>query len=250
MGHLSEHQRLQVALGCLDFILRIACLQKKRDKFQFQLLQRIYCCRWDSEIHIHCSYPQRGVRPNLEQWSTQGAARSPVSFATRRSAMSSSNKRQSIHPRMPQGPKAPVNFSSSIVIADTANLTGSHTIVISSESVIHPRAKLDSSGGRITISRRCIIHERSHVGAPSADLTPAEFGATIEDYVTVEVGAIIESGGTIIGEGSVIGIGARVGKGAKLGKVSRPINLLKTYFIDNLQSTAHSPPRVSFHQGR
>ncbi|KAI3324329.1 trimeric LpxA-like protein [Xylariaceae sp. AK1471] len=134
--------------------------------------------------------------------------------------MSSSTKRQSILPRVQSGPKAPVNFSSSITIADSALLTGTHTINISSESVVHPRAKLDSSNGRITIGRRCIVHERTSIGAASADPTPNESrdGVVINDYVTVEVGAIIESGGTIIGDGCHVGVGSRVGKGAKLGK--------------------------------
>ncbi|KAI0112534.1 trimeric LpxA-like protein [Nemania sp. FL0031] len=134
--------------------------------------------------------------------------------------MSSSTKRQSVLPRVHSGPKAPVNFSSSITIADSALLTGNHTINISSESVVHPRAKLDSANGRITIGRRCIVHERTNIGAASADPTPSESrdGVVISDYATVEAGAIIESGGTVIGEGSCVGVGSRVGKGAKLGK--------------------------------
>ncbi|OTB13319.1 hypothetical protein K445DRAFT_64828 [Daldinia sp. EC12] len=132
----------------------------------------------------------------------------------------SSSKRQSILPRVQSGPKAPVNFSSSIIIADSALLTGNHTINISSETVIHPRAKLDSSNGRITIGRRCIVNERTSIGALSADPTPSESrdGVVISDYANIEVGAVIESGGTLIGEGSLVGVGCRVGKGARLGR--------------------------------
>ncbi|KAI1307178.1 trimeric LpxA-like protein [Xylaria venustula] len=134
--------------------------------------------------------------------------------------MSSSSKRQSVLPRVQSGPKAPVNFSSSITIADSAILSGNHTINISSESVVHPRAKLDSANGRITIGRRCIVHERASIGAVSADPTPSEsqYGVIINDYATVEVGAVIESGGTVIGDGCLVGVGSRVGKGAQLGK--------------------------------
>ncbi|KAI0531832.1 trimeric LpxA-like protein [Xylaria digitata] len=134
--------------------------------------------------------------------------------------MSSSSKRQSAFPRAQSGPKAPVNFSSSITIADSALLTGNHTINISSESVVHPRAKLDSAHGRITIGRRCIVHERTNIGAASADPRPSEArdGVVISDYATVEVGAVIESGGTMIGEGCHVGVGSRVGRGAQLGK--------------------------------
>jgi dynactin 6 len=136
--------------------------------------------------------------------------------------MSSSTKRQSILPRVQSGPKAPANLSSSVTIADSALLIGTHTINVSSESVIHPRAKLDSANGRITIGRRCIVHERTNIGALSADPTPSESrdGVVVGDYVTIEVGAVIESGGTMIGDGCHVGVGSRIGKGAKLGKVS------------------------------
>jgi dynactin 6 len=150
--------------------------------------------------------------------------------------MSSANKRQSVLPRVHAGPRAPVNVSNSVIIADSAVLQGTHTINISSESAVHPRAKLDSSDGRVTIGRRCIIAERTHIGAHSLEPGPrSEFGVVLDDYVNVEVGAIVESGGTIIGEGCVIGTGAIVGKGAKLGKVGHKPSLslpTKLYHVD------------------
>ncbi|KAK3316282.1 trimeric LpxA-like protein [Apodospora peruviana] len=157
-------------------------------------------------------------------------------------ATSFSSKRHSILPPISQaGPKPPIQFSSSITIADSALLTGSHTITIRTESVVHPRARLDSSGGRITIGRRCIIHERSLIGAaPGGGLptTPSRTssllappregveeetaagpaGVTLGDYVTVEVAASIEAGDTVVGEGTVLGVGARIGTGAVIGK--------------------------------
>ncbi|KAJ9151271.1 Trimeric LpxA-like protein [Pleurostoma richardsiae] len=136
---------------------------------------------------------------------------------------SSSSKRHSILPPISQaGPKAPVSFSSSILVADSAILTGSHPISVSSESVIHPRARLDSLGGPVAIGRRCIIHERTSIGAAPPGPPPVggggEAGVTLGDYVTVEVGAVVETGGTVLGEGSVVGVGCRVGKGAVIGK--------------------------------
>ncbi|KAK3384388.1 trimeric LpxA-like protein [Lasiosphaeria ovina] len=148
----------------------------------------------------------------------------------------SSSKRHSILPPVSQaGPKPPVQFSSSITIADSALLTGSHTILAGSESVIHPRARLDSSGGRITIGRRCIVHERSIVGGNAATVTlspsrgsktsdtllsplPSSAGVTLADYVLVDVGAVIEAGDTVVGEGTTVGVGARVCAGAVVGK--------------------------------
>ncbi len=132
--------------------------------------------------------------------------------------MSSSNKRHSMMPSSQAGPRAPVNFASSIVIADSAIVAGDYPITVSSESVIHPRAKLDSSSGPVNIGRRCIVHERTHIGAPVAS---GEGSVTLADYVTVEVGAVIETGGTTVGEGSVVGVQCRVESGASIGKVSR-----------------------------
>lgn len=139
-------------------------------------------------------------------------------------AMASHHKRHSILPPIAQaGPKPPVRFSSSLTIAESAVLSGSHIIQIRSESVVHPRAKIESLAGPIDIGRRCIVHERTHIGAPGerGKYTGAE-GAnavTILDYCTVEVAATVEAGGTVIGEGTVVGVGSRVGSGAVIGKV-------------------------------
>lgn len=141
-----------------------------------------------------------------------------------------SSKRHSILPPVSSsGPKPPVHFSSSITIAESAVLTGTSLISISSESVVHPRAKIESLSGRITIGRRCVVHERSVLGtAPStsattkgkAVTTPLKetAGVTLGDYVTVEVGASIEAGDTIIGEGTTVGVGCKIGAGAVVGK--------------------------------
>lgn len=142
--------------------------------------------------------------------------------------MSSHHKRQSILPPVSQaGPKAPVRFSSTLTIADSAILSGSHIIQIRSESVVHPRAKIESQAGPIDIGRRCIVHERTHIGAEGARGQPPEYANTITilDYCTIEVAATIETGGTVIGEGTVVGVGSRIGSGAVIGKVGIPLTL-------------------------
>lgn len=149
-----------------------------------------------------------------------------------------SSKRHSILPPVSSaGPKPPVHFSSSITIADSALLSGAYLIDIHSESVIHPRAKLDSHLGRVSISRRCVVHERAHLGAAPAAGAPAPprsgggegagegtggqvMAVTLGEYVVVEVGATVEGGETRIGEGTTVGVGARVGAGAVIGNVS------------------------------
>lgn len=140
--------------------------------------------------------------------------------------MSSHHKRHSILPPVPQaGPKAPVRFSSTLTISDSAVLSGSHTIQIRSESVVHPRSKIDSQVGSIDIGKRCIVHERTHIGAPPDHVRHSENPntVTILDYCTVEVAATIEAGGTVIGEGTIVGVGSRIGSGAIIGKVSCPV---------------------------
>ena len=138
-----------------------------------------------------------------------------------------SSKRHSILPAIDRsGPKPPVHFSSSITISDNAILLGTHSITIQAESVVHPRCRFDSTRGSVLVGRRCIIHERTQIGAQPADIgTPGIGGVVIGDYVVVEVGSTIESGDTEIGEGTVIQVGSRIGSGAKIGKVltNRPV---------------------------
>ncbi|SPO04804.1 uncharacterized protein DNG_07489 [Cephalotrichum gorgonifer] len=138
--------------------------------------------------------------------------------------MSSSSKRNSMLPPIAKhGPKPPTKLSSTLTISDSAILTGHHSIIIMSESVIHPRTRLESTSGSLLIGKRCIVHERSHVGAAPEPSTPGasptrDGGIVIGDYVTVEAAAVVEAGGTEVGEGSVIGMGSRIGAGAKIGK--------------------------------
>ncbi|KAF9876172.1 transferase hexapeptide domain protein [Colletotrichum karsti] len=129
----------------------------------------------------------------------------------------SSNKRRSMLPAVSNtGPKPPVNFSSSLTVSDSAILVGTHSITIQSESVLHPRSKLESTNGSILMGRRCIVHERVHIGVVGNEEVSG--GIVLGDYVTVEVGAIIEAGNTEIGPDSVIGVRSRIGHGAVIGK--------------------------------
>lgn len=107
--------------------------------------------------------------------------------------------------------KPPVDFAPSIVVADSAALSGTHRIRIAANTVIHPRAKLNSSLGPITIGKSCIISERTQLSAPDSQ------GLTIGDGVVVEVNAVVEA--REIGEGTAVEVGVKVGKGAVVGKV-------------------------------
>lgn len=150
---------------------------------------------------------------------------------------SSSSKRHSILPPVAQaGPKAPVRFSSSLVIADSAILTGAHTIQLRTESLVHPRAKIESLAGPIDIGKRCVVHERTVVGALPAGVSGAAGGGaavTIMDYCTVEVGSTVEAGGTVIGEGTIVGVGSRIGSGAVVGKVGPSLSWTNAFIHDS-----------------
>ncbi|KAL0633397.1 hypothetical protein Q9L58_007710 [Maublancomyces gigas] len=106
--------------------------------------------------------------------------------------------------------KPPVDFAPSIVVAETASLAGTHRIRIAANTVIHPRAKLNSALGPITIGRHCIISERTQITAPDSQ------GLTIGDGVVVEVNAVVEA--REVGEGTAVEVGVRIGKGAVVGK--------------------------------
>ncbi|KAJ3525671.1 hypothetical protein NM208_g11539 [Fusarium decemcellulare] len=131
-----------------------------------------------------------------------------------------SSKRHSILPAIDRsGPRPPVNFSSSLTISDNAILQGTHSITMQAETVVHPRSKFESNLGAILIGRRCLIHERTHLGARPADIESAKPGGiALADYVTIEAGSIVEAGGTEIGEGSLIQAGANIGSGCRIGK--------------------------------
>ncbi|RKL14901.1 hypothetical protein BFJ68_g6035 [Fusarium oxysporum] len=134
-----------------------------------------------------------------------------------------SSKRHSILPAIDRsGPRPPVHFSDSLTISDNAILQGTHSITIQSETVVHPRSKFESNSGSILIGRRCLIHERTHLGTRPVDPDTAQRGGIVlADFVTIEAGSIIEAGNTEIGEGTVVHAGSTIGSGARIGKMTK-----------------------------
>ncbi|KAF4595770.1 transferase hexapeptide domain protein [Ophiocordyceps camponoti-floridani] len=128
-----------------------------------------------------------------------------------------SSKRHSILPAIDRsGPKPPVKFASSLIISDNAILQGTHPILLETQTVIHPRARVESTVGSVVVGRCCIIQERALLGARPAD--SRDGGVVLGDYVVIEVGCIIEAGETEIGDGTTVHVGSRIGSGAKVGK--------------------------------
>lgn len=116
----------------------------------------------------------------------------------------------------PAAPKPPISFAPTINISESASLIGAKLITIGNGTVIHPRVKLISIFGPVTIGKACILSERSAVGLQSPSNDQPE-GVVVEDCVIVEAGAIVEA--KCVGEGTIIEINARVGKGTIIGKV-------------------------------
>ena len=125
-------------------------------------------------------------------------------------------KRASI---IPTGPKPPTTIAATAIIAEHANLTGTHRITVGDNTVLHPRAKISSVVAPVTIGQGCIICERTVVGmrGDAAEGAGAGTGTVIEDAVQIEAGVVVEA--SRVGKGSVIEVKARIGRGAVLGQV-------------------------------
>ena len=114
-------------------------------------------------------------------------------------------------------PKAPLTLPSQITLSDLASITGTRQITLKSHTVIHPRAKLVSAYGTVTIGQTCIVSERCSIGLLS--LSNSQDGVQLADSVIVEVRATVE--GITIGEGTVVETNAHIHPGAIVGRFCR-----------------------------
>jgi dynactin-6 len=129
---------------------------------------------------------------------------------------------------MPSGPKPPTSLASTLVIAENASLTGTNLITLGSNTVIHPRTKLNSTYAPITVGSNCIISERSVIGYQTVPAGDETEGVVIENGVVIEVGAVVEA--KRVGEGSLIEVNAKIGKGAVVGKVWLGMSLVEEFY--------------------
>ncbi|KAI5859075.1 trimeric LpxA-like protein [Tricharina praecox] len=103
-------------------------------------------------------------------------------------------------------PKPPTILSSTLVISEHCAMVGTHPVKIGNHTVIHPRCRLNSTLGPITIGDYCILNERTQI-------TPSDStGITIDDHVVVETNAVVEA--RSLGEGCTVEVGAKIGKRA------------------------------------
>jgi dynactin-6 len=100
------------------------------------------------------------------------------------------------------------------IVADKAQIVGSHPVEIGEQSVLHPHCRIRADHGPVKIGKRCIIQEAATVGAGGG-------GSDIHigNGVNVEAGAVVEA--KSIGDGTLIEAKAKIGKGAVIGKVGR-----------------------------
>jgi dynactin-6 len=124
--------------------------------------------------------------------------------------------------------KPPTKLDPKAIVSESASLTGKYLISIAQNAVIHPRSKLSSAAGPITIGENCIVNERALLGIDLKALklespgTVPEPGASVVELgsgVCIEIGCVIEA--AYIGEGTVVEAGARLRRGCKIGKVLR-----------------------------
>lgn len=137
-------------------------------------------------------------------------------------------------------PKPPTTLHPTAVIADSASLTGKHRITIGANSILHPRARITSTHGPVTIGKGCIISEKVVlgwqqdgtvtagsevvrgsgdfvVGAAGEDGGERGFGGVVlGDDVVLEPACSVQGS---VGRGSCVEVGARVGRGARVGEV-------------------------------
>ncbi|KJF60128.1 transferase hexapeptide domain-containing protein [Coccidioides immitis RS] len=134
----------------------------------------------------------------------------------------------------PSIPRPPLSVHPNATISETVYFQGKHPISIGAGTVIHPRARLLSFEGPISVGEGCIIGEKSVVGNPQAPQSASEHSSgsatsptpavtIIENSVliaplsTVSSGSHIHSAATIDAS-AFLGRHVRIGRHAKLGE--------------------------------
>lgn len=125
--------------------------------------------------------------------------------------------------------KPQCKFHPTAIVADKAQITGSHVVEIGENVVVHPHAKISAEHGNVFIGKGCQIAEKAIVG-PSE----AETDVTLGECVSIESAAVIEA--KKIGDYSTIEVGAKVDAGALIGrwcKVASSCEVGKSEVLDD-----------------
>ena len=106
------------------------------------------------------------------------------------------------------------------VVGDKVQITGTHSVEIGENSVVHPYVRIKAERGKVTIGRNCTVGMRVVLGVSDDGDGDGGGGGDvwIGDGVNIETGAVVEA--ESVGEGTVIEVNTRIGKEAVIGKVS------------------------------
>ncbi|EME44951.1 hypothetical protein DOTSEDRAFT_170027 [Dothistroma septosporum NZE10] len=126
-------------------------------------------------------------------------------------------------------PRPPCTIHSLAVIAEKAQLMGTHPVEIGENTVLHPYAKIKAEGGKISIGDNCIICEEAVIGfaGPRSVESTEGIPVSIGDGVVIEANAVVEA--RSVGNGTTIEVGAKIGRGARIGKFCKitPMSVIR-----------------------
>ena len=91
-----------------------------------------------------------------------------------------------------KAPSPPKTIDPSAIVSAAASLTGVFPITIGANSIVHPRARLTSLCGPITIGEGCMISEKAVVGLQSKEASDGNNGVVLGNGVSVESAARVE----------------------------------------------------------
>ncbi|KAF2734226.1 trimeric LpxA-like protein [Polyplosphaeria fusca] len=155
--------------------------------------------------------------------SSQPAARPSADRRT-----SAIQKRVSILPK----PSSMV-IDPSVLIAQHAQLTGTHPITIGPNAVLHPHCKISSVQAPVVLGEGVVIYEKAKVGvgignadtesrrssvvpSPGSRDSLRVDGTVLGRNVVIETSTVVEA--AEIGEGSVVEVNAVIGQGCVIGR--------------------------------
>ena len=102
---------------------------------------------------------------------------------------------------------------STAIVADKAQITGSHLVEIGENVIIHPHARIKAEHGNVVIGKGCMIAEKAIVGASVGE---GETDVVLGEGVSIETGAVVEA--KKISDHSTIEVNSKIGAGALVGK--------------------------------
>lgn len=119
--------------------------------------------------------------------------------------------------RPPSASTAPIikpkcTLHPSAVIADKAQLTGSHSVELEENVILHPYARIRAEHGSVRIGKNSTVSETAVVGLEEG----GEGAVVVGTNVSIETGAVVQAKN--VGDGSIVETSSKLGVGAVLGR--------------------------------